>query len=265
MTIGGNKMTKKLFAFDIDGTLLDKTNNQVPQSALNTIRHLRKQGHIVGASTGRNQSQLRRAIDPKEFDFCIICNGGYLEINGEKVYDIQFSLEQKGKLCDLFDHLGLEYGITTEHHLYAKNPNSFGVQKLVKDADVITPELHSNLRELPVYQFTIYEGEEAQALVKHIEGEYNIHASGGHAFDIVIPDINKGKMLHEVAKIFHIDMKDTIAFGDSDNDRLILKEAGIGVAMGNASERTKLSADFVTTEAFNDGIYNGVKTLGYIE
>ena len=258
-------MKIKLFAFDVDGTLLDRKNNVVPESALNTVRHLREQGHIVGVATGRNQTQLEKAIDPNEFDFCIICNGGYLEINGKKVYDIQFSKEKKNKLCDILDDLGYEYGITTEHHLYAVNPESYGVQKIVQDYKIITPEKKSNLRSLPIYQFTVYEEGKTRETLKDIEDEFIIHSFEGFGYDIVVPEINKGIMLHQVAKIYQINMKDTIAFGDADNDQMFLKEAGIGVAMGNGSENTKRSADYITSESYNNGIYNGVKKLGYIK
>jgi len=258
-------MKMKLFAFDVDGTLLDRKNNVVPESALNTIRYLREQGHIVGVATGRNQTQLAKAIDPNEFDFCIICNGGYLEINGKKIYDIQFTLEQKTKVCDVLDQLEYEYGITTEHHLYALNPDSFGVKKIISDYDVITPEKHHNLRELPVYQFTVYEANLTMEKIRHLEDEFVMHAFGDYGYDILIPTIDKSVMLKEVAKMFKINMEDTIAFGDADNDQLFIKEAGIGVAMGNATEGTKENADYITTESYNNGIYNGVKKLGFIK
>ena len=258
-------MKKKLFAFDVDGTLLDRKNNVIPESALRTVRHLREQGHIVGVATGRNQTQLAKAIDPNEFDFCIICNGGYLEVQGKKVYDIQFSNEKKNKLCDILDSVGYEYGITTEHHLYAVNPESYGVKKIVKDFDVITPEKRANLRDLPIYQFTIYEDGNTIDAIRYIEDEFIIHPFDGFGYDIVVPEINKAIMLQEVAKMYQVDIKDTIAFGDADNDTMFLKEAGFGVAMGNASRNTKRNADYVTSESYNDGIYNGVKKLGYIE
>ncbi len=258
-------MKQKLFALDIDGTLFDHKFREVPKSALDTIRHLRSMGHIVGAATGRNVSQLVKAIDPEELDFCILCNGGYLEIDGKMVEDIQFSQEQKNYLCDLFDELGYQYGITTHHHLYAKDPDSDGVQRIVKTYFVLTPKKHDDLRTLPVYQFTVYEDETTRANIKHIEGEFHIHSLDGFAYDIVIPEINKALMLQKVAEYFNIDMEDTIAFGDSDNDTMMLQTVGIGVAMENGSDSAKKSADFVTSETYNDGIYQGIKKLGYIK
>ncbi|AIO18002.1 Putative phosphatase YwpJ [Candidatus Izimaplasma bacterium HR1] len=257
-------MTKKLFAFDVDGTLLDHKYNEVPASALDTIEHLKKQGHVVGVATGRNQSQFQKALNPEDFDFVIYVNGGYLEIDGKKVYDIQFSQKQKNHLCDLFDDLDLKYGITTEHHLYSPHPMADNVQRIIKAYRVITPERKSDLRTLPVYQFSLYEGENALEVVSELEKNYSVHSLGEFAYDITIPKINKGIMLKEVAKIFNIDMKDTIAFGDGDNDRDLLKEAGIGIAMGNAVESAKKAADKLTTPSYENGVYNGVKELGYI-
>lgn len=258
-------MSKKLFAFDVDGTLLDHKYKEVPKSAMETILKLKDKGHVVGVATGRNQSQFLKALDPTIFDFVVYCNGGYLEINNKKIYDIQFSQSEKNELCDLFDEMGYQYGITTHHHLYSPSPNSEGVQRVIQAYSVITPEKKKDVRPLPVYQFSLYEGENAREVLEKIKDKYVIHSLGDWGWDIVTPKINKGIMLKEVANIFNVDIKDTIAFGDGDNDRLFVKEAGIGVAMGNATDSVKEGADYITTESYNDGVYNGVKHLGFIE
>lgn len=258
-------MSKKLFAFDVDGTLLDHKHKEVPISAMNTVKELRQKGHIVGVATGRNQSQFQKALNAKDFDFVIYCNGGYLEIDNKKIYDIQFSQKEKIELCDLFDAMNYQYGITTHHHLYSPSPYAEGVQRVIKAYNVITPEKKKDLRPLPVYQFSLYEGENACNVLNSIKDRYDIHSLGEWGWDIVIPGINKGIMLKEVAKIYGVDIKDTIAFGDGENDRQFVKEAGIGVAMGNACESVKNQADYVTTESYNNGIYNGVKYLGFID
>ena len=46
-------MGKKLFFFDVDGTLIDNETKIVPQSALDAIRALRKAGHLVFLNSGR--------------------------------------------------------------------------------------------------------------------------------------------------------------------------------------------------------------------
>jgi hydroxymethylpyrimidine pyrophosphatase-like HAD family hydrolase len=45
-----------------------------------------------------------------------------------------------------------------------------------------------------------------------------------------------------------------IAIGDSGNDLSMIEFAGLGVAMGNASNEIKAQADFVTDTNMNDGV-----------
>ncbi|MCF7925369.1 MAG: Cof-type HAD-IIB family hydrolase [Candidatus Izimaplasma sp.] len=256
---------KKLFAFDVDGTLYDHVTGEVPKRALDAIKILKKQGHIVGIATGRNKRQLNKAIsDTSLFDFIILVNGGYLEIHGEKVYDQQFSFQQKKRLCDLFDRLEYAYGITTDHHLYANNPMAKGVQYVIENFHVITPEQHDALYELPVYQFSVYEHADTIKDYAFLDKEYQIHSLGEYGYDMVIPGVNKATTLNKVSEHFKIDQKDTIVFGDSDNDQEMVKHAGLGIAMENGSDRTIKLAKRIAKAPHKDGIYQMIKDLGYI-
>jgi len=55
-----------------------------------------------------------------------------------------------------------------------------------------------------------------------------------------------------------------MAFGDGGNDISIIKQAGIGVAMGNAGDEVKKNADFTTTSVDEDGIMNALIKYGVI-
>ena len=48
------------------------------------------------------------------------------------------------------------------------------------------------------------------------------------------------------------------AFGDGDNDIDLLKEAGIGIAMENASPKCKDAATFITKHHDKDGVAYGI-------
>ena len=48
--------------------------------------------------------------------------------------------------------------------------------------------------------------------------------------------------------------QETMAFGDGENDIEMLEAAGIGIAMGNADDIVKKSADYVTDSVDDDGI-----------
>ena len=57
----------------------------------------------------------------------------------------------------------------------------------------------------------------------------------------------------------------TIAFGDGGNDADMLAFAGIGVAMGNATEPAKAAADYITDDVDHDGIMNALKHFNVLE
>ena len=68
-----------------------------------------------------------------------------------------------------------------------------------------------------------------------------------------------------MAENFGFDMSETMAFGDGSNDVGMLRAAGIGVAMGNAYEKVKAAADYITTSDTDHGIVNALRHFGLIK
>ena len=64
----------------------------------------------------------------------------------------------------------------------------------------------------------------------------------------------KEKGIRALCEAMGISVEETIAFGDGANDRKMLEMAGIGVAMGNALEEVKQSADYITDTVEEDGL-----------
>lgn len=56
-----------------------------------------------------------------------------------------------------------------------------------------------------------------------------------------------------------------MTFGDGGNDINMLEHAGIGVAMGNASDRVKAAADYITSSVDDDGIINALKHFNILD
>ena len=64
--------------------------------------------------------------------------------------------------------------------------------------------------------------------------------------EITNENLNKATGLTWLSNCEGVALSDCLAFGDADNDIPMLKAAGIGVAMANACESARLSADSVT-------------------
>ena len=67
-------------------------------------------------------------------------------------------------------------------------------------------------------------------------------------------DASKGVGLRKLAEILGVNPDATMAIGDTENDLAIIEAAGIGVAMGNATDAVKARADYVTTTNTKDGV-----------
>lgn len=65
-------------------------------------------------------------------------------------------------------------------------------------------------------------------------------------YEILPKGSEKGDLLLRLADLLGIDRKKTIAVGDYDNDVSMLRAAGLGIAVANASENAKAAADLVT-------------------
>ena len=59
-------------------------------------------------------------------------------------------------------------------------------------------------------------------------------------------------------------MDNVYAFGDAANDITLIKNAGVGIALGNAIQEVKDVADYVTSHVGDNGIYNALKKFGFI-
>lgn len=72
--------------------------------------------------------------------------------------------------------------------------------------------------------------------------------------EMLAQDVNKGAALRALAAaVLRVPMECTQALGDEENDIPALQAAGLGIAMGNASDHTKRLAGAVTGPNSADG------------
>jgi hypothetical protein len=80
-------------------------------------------------------------------------------------------------------------------------------------------------------------------------------------YEFTAMGVDKAKALQTVLEKKGFTREELIAFGDAENDATMLKLAGIGVAMGNATEELKQIADRVTLSLDEDGIAEVIEKM----
>jgi len=78
----------------------------------------------------------------------------------------------------------------------------------------------------------------------------------------VIPlGVNKARSLTTLAQLRAIELSQVAAIGDGLNDLEMLREAGIGIAMGNAAQEVISAADWITATNDEGGVAHAVRKL----
>ena len=89
----------------------------------------------------------------------------------------------------------------------------------------------------------------------------NAHRSSPWYLDVTDPNANKGSAALRLAALLGIDRSEMACIGDMDNDIAMLELAGLSIAMGNAPDHVKASAQHVTDGNNEDGWAKAVRTL----
>lgn len=274
-------MQKYIF-IDIDGTLLDH-NSGIPESAITGIENVRSRGHKVFISTGRARTAVGRPIEAVGFDGYICSGGAYVEVDGVcisnrmmdggtvseliafmKRNEIGFILE--GASYSLWDEMVEKHTMAAYDRIHNENPSL--AEMLIVPERMRSAEMYCSAKD-SVHQITAFSSEienlKGLECVKEYGLGYMIHDriySGLINAEIHLSDVSKASGVDAVLAHFKGSIDQTICYGDSMNDLGMICHCKVGVAMGNAIEALKKSADDVTDTVMNDGILKSFVKYG---
>ena len=84
-----------------------------------------------------------------------------------------------------------------------------------------------------------------------------------HNIEVTAAGVDKGEALLSLADLLGVPRQQTMAVGDSENDRAMLKKAGIAAVMANGMPEIRALADLVSTaDCDHDGVAEILETLG---
>ncbi|MCK1201755.1 Cof-type HAD-IIB family hydrolase [Streptococcus uberis] len=263
----------KLIAIDLDGTLLN-SQKDIPSENIETIKRATREGVKIVLCTGRPTSGTKpyfNQLDLVEDEYLILNNGcsTYKSLNWELIGHHALSLNQVEQLYKVSEQYPDIYlTLTTENHYYVVGEH---VPDLVQaDGDLVFNTVEAISMEAletnPEIIFqAMYMGEESAMDVFERENRsllsesFSVVRSQSYILEIMPEGVTKAYALKELTEKLAFLPENVMAIGDAPNDIEMLSYAGLGIAMGNASEAIKVLADRVTLDCDHAGVSKAIK------
>ena len=99
------------------------------------------------------------------------------------------------------------------------------------------------------------------ALPPEIFTRFSVLRSDPNFLEFIPGCCTKGTALYELCKIIGCELSEVVAFGDAENDQAMIRSVGLGVAMANAQDCLKETADVITLSNQEDGVAAVVEKL----
>ena len=266
----------KLVALDLDGTLFDNSS-RISKRNLTAIRSITDKGIHVVISTGRPFEGIPfDQIKGTGINYAITANGsGIYEIStGKCLYENAMDEELVTPI--------LNFLLTRDIHMDAfiggkgytpiqcvETAQKLTVPSSIKNyiittrtrLDNILQFIHENQLKVQKMTLNFYPAADGTLIDRETVRKFLVSnpsittvCGGYNNLEFTRADANKGVGLRKLAEILGVNPDATMAIGDTENDLAIIEAAGIGVAMGNATDAVKSRADYVTTTNTKDGV-----------
>lgn len=263
----------RLVAIDVDGTLLD-SSHRLQKPVGEALDELNARGVKVVLATARSPQVLRIVLGELTFAPLLVCfSGAWI---GE--VDLQ-SLAPRSALWERrhpASSARLIVQTAFAHHVEPNvfDPETWRVRTLTAEIlaesqitdtrPIITPEVLREGDEPNKILLITSEGEATarlNAIAETVRSVSNATFSKPNYLEIIPFGVNKAKALANLARMRDLELSQVAALGDGLNDLEMLREAAIGIAMGNASDEVKSAADWVTGTNDEAGVAQAVRKL----
>ena len=256
--------------FDIDGTVMDYDTQIIPESAVEAIRLLKKNGHIPVVNTGRPIGHVDPRIRELDFSGWICSCGMELILDGEMIYQDYPSLEECKVILDAAHDCRM--AIQTEGHdsllFDADMPyHALGLReadRLAKQGIRVEPI--QTCEDLNFIKFVTYDTPDCrrEEFLERISPYYDAIIRANTLIEYIKKGHSKAEGMERFLQTLHVSREEIFAIGDSENDLTMFAMAGTTICMGDGVESVKQQADYVTDPVLEDGIFNALRHFALI-
>jgi Cof subfamily protein (haloacid dehalogenase superfamily) len=263
----------RLVALDLDGTLLESSESELPKKVLDLARRLKTPAYGVvriTIATGRTLTGVSPLIDRLPilnntpiilYNGSVVLNRKYNILNHsvipnrslQRVIEVssRFKVKVIAYVCDWFaEDRPQEYAYGWS---YVDRPqlehNKMPVKWLNWD------NIERTIRPSAIVIHTFGQPDVISNIISKLGSMEEIsYTRGGKAYIEVKPrNSNKGEALKYVAESLRLSSAEVLAMGDNDNDAEMLSWAGVGVAVNSASDLALRSSNYIANRGVIEG------------
>ncbi|MDQ0170386.1 Cof-type HAD-IIB family hydrolase [Paenibacillus tundrae] len=280
----------KLFATDLDGTLLNRDSQISPENAA-AIHRAQQEGLRVTIATGRVYSDVVNISLEGGIKTPVIGSNGATihDENGQRLFHLPLERETAASVMQWLEDHDCYYEASTQQGIYAPiNSHNAMLAEMDRilgaspseDVARLIRAVKKHYDKKDYHRVNSHQEIPAEAHIYNImafsmnpdqlrEGRQYFAArsdvamvvSSEHNFEMQHPDVSKGNALSKLAAHLNIAMEDTVSIGDNFNDVSMLQMAGLGIAMGNAEPEIKALAKAITLTNVEHGVAHAIYSV----
>lgn len=269
----------KCIALDMDRTTLNKEGRLSEKNRKALEQVIAAGVHVVIASGRAFDTLPRDMVELPGVEYAITLNGAamYHVPTGKCLKRYRLSEKAAEAVMKATKGEPVTYeafidGIAYAGNDFLRDPMAFGVTPQAveyvrttrRGVDDIVGFLYENKHRLDSMDMVVRNEEMQKKVWEQIAKATNeVYITSSIRNLVEVADKNAGKKagLAFFAELLGLKREETAAFGDADNDIDMIRYAGFGIAMANASEACKQAADYITGHHDEDGVAEGLRNI----
>jgi len=249
----------RLVATDVDGTLM-APGGTVPAGNIEALREAAARGVMVALATVRVRRTANRITAALGFPCGLVCQGGatVFDAEGRLLRETSIPFDLAREIAAFSDANGVGLLTTVdEEHRYGPGyvPGLPGLQDR-------PPPLRTNIESVTKAptRFMATGARDVDLLIGRFGGAplriVRHYTAAGELVDVAITaaDANKEGGLATLCESLGIGLDEVLALGDAEADVGMIRAAGVGVAVANATAEVRGAADWVAPPAEECGL-----------
>ena len=256
----------RLFAIDVDGTLLDSMH-RLRREVKDSVCRLAASGIKIALATARGPAAVREIVRQFDFSPWLICfSGGWIgELDSPSLVPKDVRRDHRISCDAARTILSTAFSHDMEPNVFT--PESWRVRKMtdqiLQESRIVNlrPSVVTNLLaygEEPSKIMLISSLDEASDVLLSIRESIRSFSTATFSktnyLEVLPVGVNKAKALAVLTENLGFKLSQVAAIGDAPNDVEMLKEVGLPIAMGNASSEVKALAEWVVRTNDEGGV-----------